>query len=115
MNKRETGKKFEETAAGYLESKGVMILEKNYRIPAGEIDLIGMDGEYLVFFEVKYRSSLKMGDPLSAVDFRKRQKIMNVSKHYLYEHHYRENAPVRFDCIGITGDKINWIRNSFTA
>ncbi len=61
MNKREIGAAYEEAAAVFLEKKGVRILERNFRCRQGEIDLIGRDGEYLVFFEVK---SGKMRTPV---------------------------------------------------
>ena len=51
-------------AAAYLKRKGYRILEQNFRCRQGEIDLIARDGGYLVFIEVKYRSSLKDGAPL---------------------------------------------------
>ena len=55
MNTRKKGMEYERAAAGYLQRCGVRILEYNYRNRRGEIDLIGKDGEYTVFFEVKYR------------------------------------------------------------
>lgn len=56
MNKRETGSRYEDAAAAFLQSKGLRLLEKNFRCRKGEIDLILMDGACLVFTEVKYRS-----------------------------------------------------------
>ena len=55
MNKRKTGAVYEERAAAYLIQHGFQILEKNFYCRQGEIDLIGIHGEYLVFVEVKYR------------------------------------------------------------
>ena len=56
-NKRKVGAFYEEIAADYLVSQGVMILERNYRNWLGEIDLIGMTADgWLIFVEVKYRS-----------------------------------------------------------
>ena len=80
-NKRKTGTDCEARAAAFLESRGVQILCRNYRTRYGEVDLIGLDGPYLIFVEVKYRSSGKMGSPLEAVDYRKRQKIMQTARH----------------------------------
>ena len=54
-NTRKTGQEYEAMAAKYLEEKGYGILERNYRCPYGEIDIIAKDGSYLVFVEVKYR------------------------------------------------------------
>lgn len=115
MNRRQTGSIYETKAAEYLIRQGVCILERNYRIRSGEIDLIGRDGEYLVFFEVKYRNSGKMGRPLQAVDYRKQKKIVSVARYYLYVNHCPYGTPVRFDCVGITEDGIDWIRNAFHA
>ena len=71
MNKRQTGSRYEETAAAFLTSKGYRVLERNFRCRQGEIDLICRHGRYLVFAEVKYRSGLTMGSPAEAVDARK--------------------------------------------
>ena len=70
-------------AAAYLKKKGYRILEANFRCRFGEIDLIARDGAYLVFIEVKYRSSLKDGDSLEAVNRRKQRKIIRVAEYYL--------------------------------
>lgn len=63
MNKRETGSRYEDAAAAFLQSKGLRLLEKNFRCRKGEIDLILMDGACLVFTEVKYRSGPGCGSP----------------------------------------------------
>ncbi len=57
QNKRQTGAAYEEQAARFLLEQGYQILERNYRCRQGEIDVIARDGSYLVFVEVKYRSS----------------------------------------------------------
>ena len=115
MNKRQTGAYWEARAEEYLAAAGVQILEKNYRIRTGEIDLVGLDGPYLVFFEVKYRSGIRMGEPLLSVNAAKRRQILDTAAHYLYEHHYRTDAPVRFDCVGIMNGRIEWVKNAFGA
>lgn len=58
-NKRETGTRKEEAGGDFLTRRGVKILERNFRCRQGEIDLIGMDGQYLVFVEVKYRKTAR--------------------------------------------------------
>lgn len=68
-NHREVGRQFEDAAAAYLESKGYVILERNYGDRKGEIDIIAKDGKELVFIEVKYRRNLEKGDPAEAVHF----------------------------------------------
>ena len=64
MNKRETGSRYEEAAAAFLQKQGLTLLEKNFRSRFGEIDLILKDGAYLVFTEVKYRADGSLGYPL---------------------------------------------------
>ena len=81
-NKRKLGSQKEALAAGYLEAQGCRILEKNYRNRRGEIDLILEDGGFLVFAEVKYRSTERNGLPEEAVDIRKQQKIRQLQVCY---------------------------------
>lgn len=107
------GSLYEELAAGYLEKKGLRILEKNYRCRIGEIDLVAEEGRYLVFVEVKYRSSQSFGNPLSAVNRGKQQVISRVAAHYLLTHGKTMDAPCRFDVIGFEGERPVWVRNAF--
>ncbi|MCI9105893.1 MAG: YraN family protein [Lachnospiraceae bacterium] len=111
-NKRDIGKRYEELAADYLCKKGVEILERNYRNHTGEIDLIGRDGECLVFIEVKYRRNRKNGEPAEAVTAKKQQHIRRTAQYYLYSHRCGD-VPCRFDVISILGNRIDWITNAF--
>lgn len=113
MNKRTVGTTQEERAAEFLEQKGMQIIARNYRIRSGEIDLIGTDGAYLVFVEVKYRADERMGSPLEAVDARKQQTIIRTARHFMMRFGYSQDTPCRFDVVGITGDKIEHIKNAF--
>ena len=113
MNKREVGSRYEETAAAFLQKKGLHILEKNFRCRQGEIDLVCREGKELVFTEVKYRSDASFGSPFEAVDLRKQEKIRRTALFYLCRYGYPENTPCRFDVVGITGDSIQLIRNAF--
>ena len=112
-NNRRLGEEYERQAAAYLSRLGVLILEKNYRCRSGEIDLIGLDGRYLVFIEVKYRRSAKNGDPAESVTPCKQQRIRHSAKNYLYMHRYGEDTPCRFDVVSILGGEIHWIRDAF--
>ena len=109
----EIGRKYEEKAAELLEKQGYFILERNYRCKQGEIDLIGKEGEYLCFIEVKYRKNGKSGSPFSAVGREKQRIISKVAMFYLIAHGYRELPPCRFDVVGIDGENIHWIKNAF--
>ena len=113
QNKRETGIRKEELAAEFLTRRGVKILERNFRCRQGEIDLIGRDGCYLVFFEVKYRKTARNGMPAEAVGYVKQQRIRYTAQFYLYSRRYQEDMPCRFDVVSILGDQITWIRDAF--
>ena len=113
MNRRKIGAAYEEAAAVFLEKNGVHILEKNFRCRQGEIDLIGRDGEYLVFFEVKYRKSADLGLPAEAVGAAKQRRICGAAKYYLYRKHLGESVPVRFDVVAVCGQRLNWYQNAF--
>lgn len=112
-NRRQLGGRYERQAADYLRARGMRILEQNYRSRGGEIDLIGRDGKYLVFVEVKYRKSRKNGDPSEAVTRSKRQRIRQTARFYLYSHRYGEDTPCRFDVVSILDGEICWIKDAF--
>lgn len=113
MNTRKKGKEYEEKAAEYLRSQGVWILECNYRVRIGEIDLVGRDGEYLIFFEVKYRRNNATGSPAEAVTYRKQKTICRVADYYRMFHQVGEFTPVRYDVVAICGEEITWYQNAF--
>lgn len=111
MNKRGTGTFYEEAVCNYLKNAGIEILVRNYRCSMGEIDIIGTQGDVLIFFEVKYRKNDSFGDALEAVDLKKQKKIINCANYYLA---FKQNDKyIRFDVIGITGDNIKWIKDAF--
>mgnify|MGYP001004313569 CR=1 FL=1 len=87
-------------AADRLRREGYVILERNYRCPSGEIDLIAREENVLVFVEVRTRTSEGFGTPLETIDFGKQRRIREVARHYL-----RERRPcfqdVRFDVVGV--------------
>ena len=113
VNKRQTGTAYEEQAAAWLTDRGFRILERNYRCRQGEIDLIGRDGPYLVFIEVKYRSSKSAGEPAEAVDWRKQRRISKAALYYCYEHRVPETQACRFDVVAILGSHVEHIKNAF--
>lgn len=112
-NKRAVGTKYEQIAGDFLQNKGIRILEYNFFCKKGEIDIIGMDKNTLVFVEVKYRKNDSFGEPYASVDFRKQKKIRDSAVIYLMSKDLYERIPCRFDCISICGNKINWIKDAF--
>ncbi len=115
MNKRIIGFEKELFASEYLQRNGLVILDKNFYTPTGEIDIVAKDEDYIVFVEVKYRKTLNYGNPLESIGKSKISKIVKASRYYLYKNHYSTEVLVRFDCIGILGKEITWIKNAFEA
>ncbi|MCI9423639.1 YraN family protein [Lachnospiraceae bacterium WCA-9-b2] len=111
-NKRKIGEAYERRAGEYLEEKGYEILEYNFRCRRGEVDLIARDGEYLVFCEVKYRSSHKRGHPAEAVDLKKQRVISRCALYYMKSRGLWE-AACRFDVVSFEGDTVTLYSNAF--
>ena len=116
MQKNIFGKKGEIIAKSFLEKKKFKIIETNYKNKIGEIDIIAKDKDYLVFVEVKTRTSRAFGDPSEAVDDNKQFKIRQVAELYLIEKKLTEK-PCRFDVVAIldnNGDaEIRHIEDAF--
>ena len=114
-NKRKTGSAKEEVAVQYLLAQGYTVLERNYYSAAGEVDIVAREGLYLVFIEVKYRNTLRMGAPEEAVGIRKMHSIIDTARYYMLKHGIPQEAPCRFDVVAILGDEIHLIKDAFTA
>lgn len=113
MNKRKIGGQYEEQAAEFLARQGYRIVEKNYRSRAGEIDLVGWDGAYLVFVEVKYRRDDGKGRALEAVGPRKQHRISRAAFSYLGQREIPQEVPCRFDVVGIDNEKVTLVKDAF--
>ena len=107
MNNKHLGDRGESYAEDYLRRQGYRILTRNYRTKIGEIDLIADDHGTLVFIEVKTRSSVHYGVPAEAVNYKKKQKIIQTAYWYLYEQR-RENTICRFDVLEVYAIGNNW-------
>ena len=101
-------------AVSYLQEHGYQVLERNFRCKLGEVDVIALCGEVLVFVEVKYRASATYGHPYMAVDKKKQVRISNVASYYIYSHRQYANYNCRFDVVSITGDEIALYKNAFS-
>jgi putative endonuclease len=110
------GAEGERAAEKYLRRQKYTILERNYRCPLGEIDLIALDGKTVVFVEVKTRTGERHGSPLEAVDARKQRQIARVAQSFLLRHRL-QNRDARFDVVGVSWDGTRivceLVRNAF--
>jgi putative endonuclease len=87
-------------AARHLVEQGMVLLERNWRCPAGEIDLVLRDGSVLVVCEVKTRSSTAYGSPLEGVTARKAARLRRLAAQWLAEHQLHPDE-VRIDLVGV--------------
>lgn len=101
----------EAAALAYLKDKGMVPLEARYHSPFGEIDLVMLDGDALVFVEVKARPSGARGDGAAAVTFVKRRRLMKTALCYLRDHPSERVA--RFDVVELTKSGVDHIENAF--
>ena len=113
--KKILGRVGEKKAAKYLKRKGYKILETNFSIGIGEIDIIAQDKKTLVFIEVKTRSTDAFGRPSDAVDKLKRAKYVKVAQAYLIKNYGKTDVLSRFDVIEIENGQINHVENAFFA
>jgi putative endonuclease len=112
------GRDAETLACGYLQAKGMALVERNYRSRFGEIDLIMDDRNCLIFVEVRYRRRDRYGSGAESVDARKQARIVACARHYLLRHPRAAERPCRFDVVAIGGGAnpaIEWIPDAFAA
>ncbi len=113
------GKIGEQKASVYLKNHGYEILERNYRIRGGEIDIIAKKEKTVVFAEVKTRTQEAYGAPAEAVNYYKRENIRKTAQYYIMEKNL--DLPCRFDVLEVYAKKsvfgytakINHIENAF--
>lgn len=111
-NKRVIGNNYEKIAGEYLILQGYEIVEYNFYSRHGEIDIIAKHNGYLVFVEVKYRENDKNGHPLEAITLKKQRTISKCAFCYIQKN-MLHNVPIRFDVVGILGEKIQVVQNAF--
>lgn len=110
------GKKGEELAVSQLKAMKYRILERNYRCPLGEMDIIAREKSCLVFVEVKTRATKDFGGPAAAVHERKQRQLSRVALLYLNQKKIRD-IPARFDVVAVdlssSKPKIEVLQNAF--
>lgn len=111
----EKGLKGENIACEYIIDRGYQILERNFRLKTGEIDIIAKKGDLLVIIEVKTRSNINYGYPYESVNRKKQIKIINTALYYVKLYGLK-NTQLRFDVIEVylgKENKVNHYENAF--
>lgn len=118
MDRASKGRQGERLARKRLEKLGYSIIETNYRTKGGEIDIVAMDGETVVFVEVKARGGAGFGIAEEAVDSRKIERISEVALSYITEKSLHE-MNVRFDVVAVYltrfRPEVKVIKNAFES
>ncbi|MBA6412972.1 YraN family protein [Parahaliea sp. F7430] len=115
------GAEYEEHAAQWLEQRGWKILYRNVRFRSGELDIVALDQQQLVFVEVRKRSNPRYPSATESVDKRKQQRLLWAAASFLQRHPQWANRACRFDVIAfeprqsLASFEPIWIRAAFTA
>jgi len=123
------GESAEKDACQYLIKHKLDLISKNYRCKLGEIDLIMLDKQTLVFVEVRYRKKSLYGSGAESITIRKQQKIIKTASYYLQQNPKTSQYACRFDVISMSEadsesgakptskneSKIDWIKDAFQA
>ena len=117
MPAADRGRMAEDTACDYLLARGLILLERNFRSRRGEIDLILLDADTLVFVEVRYRRQPGFGSAAESINRHKQIRLSACARHYLQTQSRAVPAGCRFDVIAIDGPErtIEWIKDAFTV
>ena len=115
IDKQLQGRRGEEFAALYLRSIGFTVIDQNFRIRGGEIDLIAIDphdqygDKVLVFIEVKTRSTAEYGEPLESITYHKMRALIRATQFYKLKH---RNLPdlMRIDAVSVIIDELGQLK-----
>lgn len=117
MTSSERGALVEAAACNHLQKQGLQHLQSNFRAKTGELDLIMLDADCVVFVEVRYRHSTRYGGAAMSIDRRKQQRLRRTADYYLLKHPRLSRQPCRFDVICASGSPADpdfeWLRRAF--
>jgi len=109
VTSRDDGRAAEDAAAGFLKARGYKIVQRNLTTRFGEVDIVAVEDDMVVFVEVKSRTSDEWGYPEDRIDRRKQRTLRRVADFYL-ERHGLLDTPCRFDVVALTrsSDGAGW-------
>lgn len=99
------GRRGEAIAAAYLEGRGMLVIDRNWRCGQGEIDLVLRDGSELVFAEVKTRSTDAFGHPLEAITPAKLARLRRLAAAWC-EAHPGNHDRIRIDAVAVVAPRV---------
>jgi putative endonuclease len=114
MHKAGLGKKGEDTAIQTLEAAGMSIIARNFRSQKGEIDIIALDGEIVVFAEVKAWSAFGIENLTYSLSPKKQKRIIETAKYFLSVYRQYYGRAIRFDVVFIGKEAVTHLASAFT-
>lgn len=112
---RDIGNFGEALAREYLEKQGLVFIDMQYRTLFGEIDLIMLDQDEIVFVEVRYRQNAHYGAPEETLSHLKRRRLVKTALRFQQQHAWTQKYYLRIDVVGIEAEpchEITWIPNA---
>ncbi|EKG35557.1 hypothetical protein Pav013_4096 [Pseudomonas syringae pv. avellanae str. ISPaVe013] len=118
--RQQAGREAEAFALQFLQQQGLRLIEQNWLCKRGELDLVMLDGDTVVFVEVRYRRHSGWGGAMESVDFRKQEKLVTAAQLFLQHATAWANYPCRFDVVAIEGEPgkaapLKWIKSAFDS
>jgi putative endonuclease len=110
-SRTEKGRAGEDAAADFLSARGYRVLERNVRLPGGEIDAVCLDGSTLVIVEVRRRDGSQYGSAVASVDARKRRTLRRIAADYAQI--VAPGRQLRFDVVAFDAGRLRLLRNAF--
>lgn len=114
MKKSNYGRDWELKICSHIENMGMEILEKNFSVKGGEIDIIAKEKEFICFIEVKFRTQRAI-DAYRSVGYKKQRRIIKAAEKYLYQTNCKLQP--RFDAVFVFSEDENvyveYIKNAY--
>ncbi|MCD5985293.1 YraN family protein [Pseudomonas sp. CDFA 610] len=118
--RQQAGREAEAYALQHLQEQGLRLIAQNWLCKRGELDLVMLDGDTVVFVEVRYRRHSGWGGAVESVDLRKQSKLVTAAQFFLQQESGWARYPCRFDVIAVEGapgdsTPLNWIKSAFDS
>lgn len=111
-----TGQAAERHAEQFLLARGLRLLDRNWRCPRGELDLVMLDGDTVTVIEVRARGHAGYGGAAGSVHAGKQRRIAAATQAWLIAHPRWAEAPLRFDVLAYEGEEpCEWLKAAFTT
>lgn len=114
-NRTEQGKQGEQIACDFLTGQGYAIVERNYRQKRGEVDIIGVQDERIVFVEVKAWSSYPIAALGQSINREKQRRIVSASRLFLASHPEYATLQPQYDVVFVQSGRVTHLENAFAG